>query len=453
MRLYFLTMSDDTKIEADKQLSSVQISKQAADVLKQNNVDNYTAGNKVAAPHQNLLTSCFCAIGLRNMDIEQAKMELTSLVRGQWHSGMLPSLVFRDEKHFQRSRSSWQSWLSPDSPDAVATSGISEPPLLAEAVVRVGEKMPLIARRGWYKLMWPHLIAYHTWIYTERDPHQEGLALLLHPAETGMADTPPWIAELHQHLMPSWIRLIQKLKLDSLIDLIHKTVDARFSTVEQLALASVRRRLRRKHYEINKILDHSLFAIEDLTFNSILVRANENLHKISAVLHEPIPSDLAERMKKTDEELEKLWDPLTNQYYSRDFITHELIREPSIAALLPLYAGVISKERAEILVKMLENENQFGLMYPAPSTPMNSNWFNPRRVDQGATHVGLNWLIIDGLNRYGFKDHAAALAESTVEMVAKSGFSEYFDPITGEPLGADSFSPTAAIALDLLQEK
>jgi len=47
----------------------------------------------------------------------------------------------------------------------------------------------------------------------------------------------------------------------------------------------------------------------------------------------------------------------------------------------------------------------------------------------------MNWMIIDGLKRYGFKDHAAALRESTLELITKSGFYEYFDPVTGEPLG------------------
>ena len=65
----------------------------------------------------------------------------------------------------------------------------------------------------------------------------------------------------------------------------------------------------------------------------------------------------------------------------------------------------------------------------------------------------MNWLIIDGLNRYGFKDHAEALRESTIEMVAKSGCFEYFDPLTGEPAGAANFSWTAALAIDLVKRK
>lgn len=447
-----------SKPSESEPLSPEQLAKAAAKILKQSDRGSYTMPAAEMYPHQWLWDSCFIAIGRRHLDVERAKMELTSLCRGQWHNGMLPNIIFRDDNRYRRERNAWRSWLSPNSPDSVATSGITQPPMLAEAVVRVGEKLPLAERRSWYKLMWPTLIAYHEWIYDERDPHNEGLALLIHPWEVGLDNTPPWIAELHEHLLPGWIRFVKKFKLDYLIspfrrDTQRVPLDERFNTIEVLALFDVQRRLRRKHYDIDKILDHSMFAIEDLTFNCILVRANENLHKISKTLREQIPSELAASMKKTSEELEKLWDPYSNQYYSRDFITHNLIKESSIAALMPLYAGTISKERAELLVRMLENENQFGPAYPVPSTPVSSSWFNPRHYWQGPSWVNTNWLIIDGLKRYGFSEHAAALTETTLEMVAKSGFAEYFDPITGERLGGHEFAWTAALTIDLLQSK
>jgi glycogen debranching enzyme len=158
-------------------------------------------------------------------------------------------------------------------------------------------------------------------------------------------------------------------------------------------------------------------------------------------------------MKRSEEGLEELWDDYTNQYYSRDFITHRLLKIPTIGSLLPLYAGTISKERAASLVKMLENEHIFGTAYPVPSVPANSFWFQPKLYWQGPTWVNINWLIIDGLKRYGYHDHAEALKESTLEMIAKSGCAEYFDPLNGEPAGATNFSWTAALAVDLLKQR
>jgi neutral trehalase len=431
---------------------------QAKAVLDMNDRGNYTQPAHGLYPHQWLWDSCFVAIGLRHLDVERAKLELLSLLRGQWHNGMLPNIIFRDDPQYRTDRNIWRSWLSPFAPNDIMTTGITQPPVLAEAVVQVGKKLAWPERRSWYRMVYPALLAYHQWLYKERDPHSEGLILLVHPWETGLDNSPPWMAEMHDHLLPLWIRLIEKTKLDRVINLFRRDtrsvpLDQRFSTVEALALFDIQRRLRRKAYNIDKILDHSLFTIEDLVFNSIFIRANVHLREIAVSLREELPEELEQSMAKTEKALAALWDPYSSQYYSRDFITHRLLKVPSIATLLPLYAGTIDKQRAEQLVRLLENEHAFGPAYPVPSVPLNSFWFHPKLYWQGPAWVNMNWLIIDGLKRYGFKDYAATLRESTLEMVGKSGCYEYFDPLTGEGAGADNFSWTAALAIDLLKAK
>ena len=435
---------------------SAELFERARTVLEGNDKGNFTIPAHGLYPHQWLWDSCFIAIGLRHVDLERAKIELLGLLRGQWSNGMLPHIIFTPGKKQAMHHGVWHSWLSPFAPDEASTSGITQPPIFAEAVVRLGEKMPLAERRSWYRQIWPNLLAYHQWIYNERDPHGEGLALQIHPWETGLDNTPPWMQELSQHLLPAWIRFMQKTHLDSTIgwfrtDTRYVPAEQRLSNVEALALYDTQRRLRRKAYDINRILDHSLFTIEDLTFNCILIRANEHLRKIATTLREELPEELLKRMKLGEKALEDLWDPYTEQYYSRDFVTHRLLKEPSVAALMPLYAGTISGEQAKVLVKSLENEHVFGTAFPVPSTPLNTNWFNPKCYWQGPSWVNTNWLIIDGLERYGFKHHAAALMDSTLEMVAQNGCREYFNPITGEGLGAENFSWTAALTIDLLK--
>jgi neutral trehalase len=307
-------------------------------------------------------------------------------------------------------------------------------------------------------MVYQPLVDYHQWLYNDRDPHQEGLVLQIHPWETGLDNTPPWMHELHEHLLPWWVRLAETTKLEKLLtpfrrDTRFVPVDQRFSNVEALALFDVQRRLRRKAYDIDKILDHSLFAIEDLSFNSIFVRANSCLVEIAKTIREDLPEELVTSMRKTEKALDQLWDPFASEYFSRDFVTHKLLTTSSIAALMPLYAGCITKERAKVLVELLENAHRFGPAYPVPSVPLDSPFFDPDRYWQGPTWVNTNWMIIDGLKRYGFKDHAEALTESTLELIAKSDFHEYFNPITGDPAGVNNFSWTAALAIDLLTNR
>jgi len=429
---------------------------EARNVLAMNDRGTYTQPAHGLYPHQWLWDSCFIAIGLRQLDVERAKSEILSLLRGQWHNGMMPNIIFRDDPQYRTDRNIWRSWLNPFAPDEVTTTGITQPPMLAEAVVKIGEKMAWPERRAWYRTVYPALIAYHEWLYHERDPHNEGLVLQIHPWETGLDNTPPWMAEMHEHMLPAWIQIIERLKFDKVINLFRRDthsvpLDQRFSTIEALTLFDIQRRLRRKAYNINKILDHSLFAIEDLSYNSIFIRANQHVQHIAKSLREDLPEDLQKNMALTQKAFEQLWDEYSAQYYSRDFITHRLLKIPTVATLLPLYAGHITKERAAKLVKLLENEHAYGPAFPLPSVPMNSFWFQPKLYWQGPSWVNINWLVIDGLERYGYKDHAAALRESTLEMVTKSGCYEYFDPRDGSPAGAANFSWTAALAIDLLQ--
>lgn len=428
----------------------------AKEVLKLNDRGSYHIPSIDLYPHQWLWDSCFIAIGLAHLDTSRAMNEITSLFRGQWSNGMMPNIIFSEDQQLRRHRELWRSYINPYAPDNVATSGITQPPMLAEAVIKIGEQLKIAQRRSWYQSVFAEITRYHQWLYAERNPHQEGLIILLHPYESGMDGSPPWISELRKHTMPWWISLVEKLHLDGVINLIrsdtkHISPDERTSNVEALSYWAAIRRLRRKAYNSEALLSRSLFTVEDLAFNSILIRANQCLVEIAKTLGKKLPEELLVSMESTQKALELLWDDTTGQYYSRSFISHKLIEESSIATLLPLYSGAISKERAEQLVGLLKDDKLFWTKWPVPSVPINSTFFNPIKYWQGPTWININWLIIEGLELYGYKDEASLLRNKSLELVAKSGMNEYFNPIGGQPKGAPNFSWTAALTIDLLK--
>lgn len=429
---------------------------QAKAILKTNDLGNHTIPAEGLYPHQWLWDSCFISIGMRHYDIDRAQTEILSLLSGQWANGMLPHLIFAKGEDHHRDREMWRSWTNPFAPDDVATSGITQPPVLAEAVLRIGEKLKLPERRSWYHRVYPALLAYHQWLYKERDPRGEGAVVQIHPWETGLDNTPPWMHELHLRRLPLWIRAIEKLHAEPLINIFRRDLHyvppgQRLTTVDAMAFYSAQRGLKRKSYDIGKILPRSALAIEDLTFNCILIRANDNLHKIAATIGKELPDELKESMAKTKTVLEQFWDAYSGQYCSRSFVTRKIIKVPSIATLMPLYAGCVSKERAEQLVALLKNKHQFGAKYPVPSVPLTSEWFQPHTYWQGPAWINTNWLIIDGLKQYGYKEEAQQLTATTLELIEKSGFYEYFSPLDGSPAGTKNFSWTAALIIDLLK--
>jgi Trehalase len=448
---------------ADQALDNqdIDLVDRAKSILQLNDRGSFTVPSGDLYPHQWLWDSCFIAIGQAHYDVDRAKAEILSMFRGQWSNGMVPSIILRPRKSddgpaFDRHEQIWRSWLNPNAPDDVSTSGITQPPMLAEAITRIGNQLSKTERRVWYKQVYGGLVKYHEWLYAERDPHNEGLVLLIHPWEIGLDNTPPWMQELNEHLLPWWIRVLSTFKLEKVIGWFRSDSkfvfkNERLTNIEALALFDAQRRLRRKHYEFDKLIDHALFAVEDLSFNCIFIRANHLLQDIAKVIDKPLPDELIAKMEKTDKQLNSLWDEYAQEYFSRDFVSHRLLKQSSIAAFMPLYSGAISKDKASRIVASLENGHRFGSAYPIPSVPLDSPWFEANRYWQGPTWLNTNWMVIDGLRRYGFKDHAEALKESTLEMVKDAGFHEYFNAIDGHGLGVDNFSWTAALTIDLLK--
>lgn len=434
-----------------------QVLEACKEILLKNQRGDYTMPVENLYPHQWLWDSCFIAIGLAEYDLPRAQNELRSLLRGQWSNGMLPNIIFAEGDTHKRDRNIWQSWRNAFAPDHVSTTGITQPPMFAEAIVRIGQKLKRVEKRSWYQDMYPALLAYHKWLYAERDPHNEGLVLLIHPWESGLDNSPPWIDQLHMHSKPTWIRVIEKLKLDKTAvlfrrDTQHVPPGQRVNNIDALLYFSIIQRLKRKNWDIEKILSRSHFSVQDLTFNCILIRANQHLREIAKTIGHELPEDLVLSMEKTEVALENLWDGFYKQYYSRTFITHKLVKEPSLATLMPLYAGTIDKERANDLVKLLNSPKQFGTRYPIPSVPINSSWYKELGYWQGPTWINTNWLIADGLERYGFIDEAHHIREASIELVTKRGPHEYFSAKSGEPGGATNFSWSAALTIEMLQK-
>ncbi|HEU5004587.1 MAG TPA: trehalase family glycosidase [Candidatus Saccharimonadales bacterium] len=424
-------------------------------VLHGNDRGNYIVPAGDLYPHQWLWDSCFISIGLRHLDVERAQQEIESLLRGQWANGMVPHIIFDPHPRHRRDHNIWQSWLNPHAPNGVITSGLTQPPMLAEAIIRVGQKMKLVDRRSWYAKIYPHLLAYHQWLYKDR-ASDSGLIILLHPYESGMDNSPPEVYEIREHAWPWWLKLLEVSRLDWPVNLVRRDVrhvppGQRMSNVNAIAYWALLHHLRNRSYDSHDILSHKpKFALEDLAFNCILIRANKLLKDIAKSIGKELPEDIAEAMKHTEEALDTLWDEQTCRYYSR-CLSGDSIYEATIATLLPLYAGVVTQKRAEELVRLMKKRTQFRTNFPLPSVPTISHSFNPEKYWQGPTWVNMNWLIMDGLDRYSFKLEAEELKKKTLKMVAEHGSYEYFNPLDGSPAGAPNFSWTAALTIDLLK--
>jgi glycogen debranching enzyme len=109
-------------------------------VLDRNWRGNHTVPSGELYPHQWSWDTAFIAIGRSWIDQQRAQAEIEHLFTGQWANGMVPHIVFNrdvpDDAYFP-GPTFWRSDRADASPRDVATSGITQPPLHARAVLEI----------------------------------------------------------------------------------------------------------------------------------------------------------------------------------------------------------------------------------------------------------------------------------------------------------------------------
>jgi hypothetical protein len=382
------------------------------------------------------------AIGLAGINPVRAAAELRGLNRGQWYNGMMPHMIYSSRFPYKLEGLLWHT--NKFSPGSIRTSGLTQPPMLAIATERVVHALPPSERTRLLREMLPVLIKFHSWIYRERDPDNTGLAVCLHSWESGLDDTPYWTQTMDNVPPPPlhwrWLREYRRVHADE-----------RAAPKDVTHMMSLLYIMKKYHYDSARIMANSPVMVQDLVFNSILAAANESLERLAESAGLSLPPELHRRFAPTRRALESLWDSQSGAYYSRDRRANVLIRAPSVATFMPLFAGTAAPPRAEAIRRLLISEPGFNTAYPVPSVPTTSRVFEAQRYWRGPVWVNMNWFIIAGLQRYGFSEEADWLRTRTLGLVDRSGFREYFNPVTGEGLGASGFSWSAALTLDLLR--
>ncbi|MGF7233576.1 MAG: amylo-alpha-1,6-glucosidase [Frankia sp.] len=427
----------------------------AVQVLRDNDLGEITKPSPTLYPHQWLWDSCFIAIGLRHVDPDRATREILSLFRGQWTNGMLPHVIFsQSDVYYHAGPERWRTDLVTATAGGAETTGVTQPPMVAEAVVRVGEVLEPRARTDFYRAVFPGLVRYHSWMYRERDPWDNGLVTLVHPWESGMDNTPPWMRMTRQ-VTPWRVRALQAVNSDGVLDLLRRDskevpADERLSGADLFTLYRIIRELRDARYDMRRIMDTSVPLVQDVAFNAILIRANAHLVAIAEALDERLPAGLKRCMGRTPDAFRTLLRSGDSTFLNRDARAGTLIPGETVGGFLALYAGVLRADEAAHMAERIIQPRWWPRLGVA-SAPTDDAEFKPHCYWQGPAWVNMNWLIADGLDRYGLSELAGRIRRQTVEMVAAGGgMFEYYSPLDGQGVGSDHFSWTAALVIDLL---
>ena len=425
--------------------AQADLARRAQAVLRANDRGAFTQPAPGQYPYQWNWDSALIALGLAHFDLERALLEIRSLLQGQWRDGLLPHIVYHGgPSGYFPNAAFWHTARSPAAP-ALPTSGLTQPPVLASIVRRMHERHSLPA---FVREVVPPLLAWHRWLHTARAVDETRLACLVHPWESGTDDSPRWRPAIDR-VQPADVPAYRRG------DTVHVAGSERPHDDDYDRFVYLVDQFRQRAYDPPAMLAQSPFLVQDVLFNSILHRADEDLlalmHAVAA------PTGEVETWLATVREhfSRRFWDESAGLYFDYDVRAGQPLRVTTAMTFAPLYGGLCSTRQAHRLIdEHWSNPAEFApgdaLRYAVTTTSHGEASWEPRRYWRGPVWINFNWLMMDGLRHYGFERQADELRASSLALIARSGFREYFDPRDGAGCGSHDFSWSAALALEFL---
>jgi hypothetical protein len=354
-----------------------------------------------------------------------------------FHWSQLWSLFGKTHTHWEDAARDFRSMMAYQQPGGLIPnfvvskgSGLSAdllaPPLPAILLYHLYEFAPDKRQAmALVQALYPSVLAFHQHIYTYRDPLEEGLPFIWHPAESGFLA----------------------------LELLDGSTDAASwnSLLEaggQLDVAS------------GEMFRHHQFLVQDPMFLSLLTWANECLIKLGGLIRKDIEEVLYWHELTTYSINQKLWQAETKQYIAYNLSGEQRIELGSIRAFMPLVGEIPTQEQAELLLRRMESTDMGGQLqdnYLFPSRGMGVRGSDVLLEGKSIVQLDFNWMIIKGLLRYDFDEMAAKMERDSLDLVWHTGFWDGYDPLRYEsgPRGwGYQYSPkTASLLIDLLIRK
>ncbi|CAA9406215.1 GH63 [uncultured Rubrobacteraceae bacterium] len=430
------------------------ITARAAAVLRENDMGTWTRASPTLYPHQWSWDSAFIAIGLAHLDTVRAAGEIRSLLDHQWENGKIPHIIFNPEAPPESYFPGPEHWASaaaaPDIP--AMTSGLCQPPVHAFAALRI---LQIAEARGegaagareFLAEVYPKLLAWHRYLATARDPEGSGLVTIYHPWESGTDNSPRWTGALERVEVgktPDYERA----------DLEHVEPSERPTGYEYDRFIWLVDVIKGANCDDAVLYRECPFLAKDVLASAILVRANEALLEIAEIADAPEKDRSTVRtwIERGRKGIEERWNPDLSLCSDYDLRAERPLSARTIAGFAPLIAGGGRSDHLGDLLRIFDSRAFAGnpdLRWPLPpSTSPGESGFQPRSYWRGPVWPVINWLLWWSLERSGEKKRAARLKGYSLAQLLDGCFGEYYEPFTGEALGSDYQSWTAAVALD-----
>jgi len=346
--------------------------------------------NPATYPHLWLWDSCFHVIVWAHLADERASRELDAVLQGQLPDGLVP--------HMRYGVAAPGTWLGP----IAATSSLAQPPMFGHAIkvlrargIAVPAETIARARRGL------------DWLWSQRRTDRD-LLYVVHPWEAGNDHSPRWDGwgapgtsrdDYDRAARTAW----NKARMRDVI--FNDDGAASWSSTFVACPAGFNAYVAFNTAELADVVDDHVLA--------------ERARRIAAAMDEHL----------WDEE-QQLWCDLATVGGGGAMVTTP-ISDGVMGALVTADA-----ERSRRALAQLELPNRFGAPFGPTNVARSDPSYDPRMYWRGAAWPHLSYLLWLAQRRWQRLDQADALAGRTRAAAVRSGWAEYWDPETGDGLGA-----------------
>jgi hypothetical protein len=347
----------------------------------------YTSPSPGRYPWQWYWDSCFAAIVWRRFEPERARAELETLLAAQRPDGFIGHTIFWD-RPVSLLRLAFYNVLSRR---AFQTETI-QPPLLAWAWrIAVGDPAAE-----------PRIGAQVQWLADNRDLEGDGLLWIVQPDESGLDASPKFD--------PVWGRRAQA----------------------QILFPLLVRRNRKLGFEARRVEAAGGPVLCEVITNVLWSLSLQALGRPSA----------------TPALVDRLWDERRGLFVDEAGPAGGRPGVSTISALAPLALPDLPEQIGRRMVEEhLLDPARYWTPVPPPSVSAQEPSYAPdgghglvRRYWRGPTWVNTAWLVWLGLRRLGYEEQAAQMTEALAGAARTQGIREYYDPRSGNGLGARDFA-------------
>lgn len=324
----------------------------------------------------------------------------------------------------------------------------SKPPLAAWAVWQIYKETK---DKDFLKEMYPKLVAYHNWWYSNRDHDKNGIAeygSMVSEAQYQKDENGKIIKDADGNNKIDEDAVIEAAAWESGMD------NATRFDKEGAGKGDVGVQVFENKKE-GKTIGYSINQ-ESVDLNSYLYAEKGFLSSMASELGKKKESkEYKKEAKKVQEYIQsKMYDKKSGFFYDlqineKGLKTKLLVnRGKGTEGWLPLWAKVASKAQAKSVKKTMMSTDMFNTYMPFPTASKDNQKFSATQYWRGPVWLDQALYGVEALHNYGYNKEAKAMTEKLFlhaeGLMGEGSIYENYDPLTGKGLSTKNFSWSAS---------